>query len=247
MRRRISKALVGAALTASLVMPQLASAFEFVPEDLEWAAWPEYCKAVYVTQFIGARSKWGREYPRSQVEYHRARLGEETFIHVHHYCAGLAWFQRAKLEPKRNARAYLLDRANEEMTYTFDRIPETSPLYPTIAANLAQVCKELGQTESAIAVMKRALKAQPKDPRPYLGLSVLYRDLGRSDLAREILLEGNEALAGDSIEIHYNLGLLYAEAREYDLAVEHAKKAYEGGYPLPGLADKLRRAGRWQD
>lgn len=46
-------------------------------------------------------------------------------------------------------------------------------------------------------------------------------------------------------EIHYNLGLLYVAQTKYTNALEHAKKAYSAGYPLPGLRNKLITAGVW--
>jgi tetratricopeptide (TPR) repeat protein len=53
------------------------------------------------------------------------------------------------------------------------------------------------------------------------------------------------ALDPGSAETHYNLGLSYMERGEYELANRHAQAAYSLGYPLPGLRDKLRSAGKW--
>ena len=55
---------------------------------------------------------------------------------------------------------------------------------------------------------------------------------------------GNEATGGDSPEIHYFLGLAYLNLKDLDLASEHARRAYDLGYPLPGLRNKLAAAGR---
>jgi tetratricopeptide (TPR) repeat protein len=49
----------------------------------------------------------------------------------------------------------------------------------------------------------------------------------------------------DSAEAHYNLGLLYVEEARFDDALVHANRAYDLGYPLPGLRAKLTRAGYW--
>jgi Flp pilus assembly protein TadD len=53
-------------------------------------------------------------------------------------------------------------------------------------------------------------------------------------------------LSPDSAEAHYNVGLLYTDRKEYARAREHAKRAYELGFPLPGLRRKLERAGEWE-
>lgn len=50
----------------------------------------------------------------------------------------------------------------------------------------------------------------------------------------------------DSLNGHYNIGLAYLEAKQYDLANQHAQRAYQLGAPLPGLRDKLMRAGHWK-
>jgi tetratricopeptide (TPR) repeat protein len=54
-------------------------------------------------------------------------------------------------------------------------------------------------------------------------------------------------LKPDSADAHYNIGLLYAELRKFEQALEHAHAAYKAGYPLPGLRQKLERAGKWRE
>lgn len=49
----------------------------------------------------------------------------------------------------------------------------------------------------------------------------------------------------NSAEVHYNIALLYLDTGKTTLAVEHGHKAYELGYPLPGLKDKLVKQGVW--
>lgn len=44
-------------------------------------------------------------------------------------------------------------------------------------------------------------------------------------------------------EAHYDLALLYLERGNNEQALEHAKVAYDRGYPLPGLKKKLRKLG----
>jgi Flp pilus assembly protein TadD len=47
--------------------------------------------------------------------------------------------------------------------------------------------------------------------------------------------------------INYNLGLLYMKKKDYEQANTYAKKAYELGFPLPGLKNQLMEAGKWND
>jgi tetratricopeptide (TPR) repeat protein len=72
--------------------------------------------------------------------------------------------------------------------------------------------------------------------------------LQRKGLPREAVEKYQRAIALDpgSINAHYNLGLAYLDLKEYAKANEEAQKSYALGAPLPGLRDKLVRAGAWK-
>jgi len=50
----------------------------------------------------------------------------------------------------------------------------------------------------------------------------------------------------ESADAHYSLGLLYFDAGNFESSRKHARAAYEAGYPLPGLRNKLEAVGQWQ-
>jgi Flp pilus assembly protein TadD len=52
-----------------------------------------------------------------------------------------------------------------------------------------------------------------------------------------------EAFAPNAAELQYNMGLLEVDRHNYDAATKHAIKAYQLGYPMPGLRKKLAEAG----
>jgi len=60
-------------------------------------------------------------------------------------------------------------------------------------------------------------------------------------------LDAASRLAPDQATIQYNLGLMYVKKKEYDKASAHAQKAYALGFPLPGLRNKLKAAGKWRE
>jgi tetratricopeptide (TPR) repeat protein len=60
-------------------------------------------------------------------------------------------------------------------------------------------------------------------------------------------LEAASKLVGNDPNLHYNLGLAYFDLKDYDRALLHAQQAYKLGFPLPGLRDKLKKAGKWRD
>ena len=40
---------------------------------------------------------------------------------------------------------------------------------------------------------------------------------------------------------------MYVKKKEYEKASAHAQKAYALGFPLPGLKNKLKAAGKWKE
>lgn len=52
-------------------------------------------------------------------------------------------------------------------------------------------------------------------------------------------------LMPNSADVHYNLGLYYLDTNKLNLALSHGHKAYELGFPLQGLKDKLKKRGVW--
>ena len=52
-----------------------------------------------------------------------------------------------------------------------------------------------------------------------------------------------EELGLNSAELHYNLGLLYLDLKNTEKALSRANKAYQMGYPLPGLRMRLEKLG----
>lgn len=92
----------------------------------------------------------------------------------------------------------------------------------------------------------RAVSYRPDDPL----VRILYADqlikTGKRDAAAEQLGVA-EQNANDSATVHYNLGLLYLDLKDYDRSVEHARKAYELGAPHSALKNMLAEAGKWRE
>jgi len=89
---------------------------------------------------------------------------------------------------------------------------------------------------------ERALAFTPDDPLLYMIWGNYVFRNKEYDRAVTIYKEA-ERLSPQDPEVQYNLGLLYAELKDYDKAREYAIKAYSKNYPLPGLRNKLKRAG----
>ncbi len=92
----------------------------------------------------------------------------------------------------------------------------------------------------------RARRFNPRDGNVRLLYGIHLMLTSRHEDALEEM-EQALRLMPNSAEVHYNLGLLHVGTGNLDVAEEHARRAYDLGYPLPGLRDKLRDAGRWDN
>jgi hypothetical protein len=134
--RKAAKRIVTASVAAGLLLPKILLAFDFTPTPVEWASWPDYCKARYVTTEVGKRSAYASMFPLAGVQRWQTLIGDATFGAVHHYCHGLVLLRRANMARSEQERLSLLRNAESECRFTFERIPPTSPLYREIAMNM---------------------------------------------------------------------------------------------------------------
>lgn len=225
-----------------LVVPATARSYSFTPTESEWLAWPEYCQARYSTTLWGSRSKYGTRVSEA-VQAHWESSAGEAYTHLHHYCAGLAYLNRSRVETNESEVAHLLTMAAAEMTYTLERVHPPNMLYPEIAVNLAMVHHYSGDNDTALQILDKLIADRPDSASAYTAKSIIYKEAGKKEQQEQILLEGNRAVKGTSAEIHYFLGLYYLHHKDYPNAVAHAKDAYRLGYPLPWLRQKLAQAG----
>ena len=95
---------------------------------------------------------------------------------------------------------------------------------------------------SADCYFDRALRFSPNDPvvRMLLGMHYAIRDRHQEALEAYRIAEQRMPMAA---ELHYHMGLTLIELGQYDDAKAAAKKAYDNGYPLPGLRRKLEKLG----
>lgn len=103
-----------------------------------------------------------------------------------------------------------------------------------------------GAAHSVECYLIRAETYTPDDGMVKLiyGLYFLKHGQPQQALAK---LEEASALDGNDANIHYNLGLAYFDLKQYDKSLAGAHRAYALGFPLPGLRDKLKRAGKWRE
>jgi tetratricopeptide (TPR) repeat protein len=92
----------------------------------------------------------------------------------------------------------------------------------------------------------RARQFAPDDVNVYLNEGYYFWKKGEKQRA-QAAWEAALTVDPDSADAHYNLGLIFFDAGQYQAASQHAQAAYAEGYPLPGLRRKLEKIGQWRN
>jgi len=99
--------------------------------------------------------------------------------------------------------------------------------------------------KSAECYFKRAIMFMPEDGQVHLAFAMFRHKQGHPESALESYQEAIQLMPNSS-SAHYSIGLLYIQRKDFASARKHAWKAYELGYPLPGLRNALQRRGEWR-
>jgi tetratricopeptide (TPR) repeat protein len=228
-------------LFAGLYAPS-ALALQFWPSEIEWASWPDYCRARYVVSAAGRSSRFVQQVSPSESALWEKRMGDAWYA-LHHHCASLIYTQRAQHAKTKKERDYLLDVSIRNYLFTLERTPKENGMYPEMLTRMAMSYDLLGDIPHAMETLDTAIQLHPTFMSAYATKAMIFRRRGELSKAREILQAANAATNGESAEVHYSLGLLYLEEGDIDAAQEHARIAYSRGYPLPGLRRKLAAGG----
>jgi len=133
-----------------------------------------------------------------------------------------------------------------DIAYTLNRFPNHHrALYSMMRFNLSLDNRPAaGNRRSPECWFDRAMRFKPDDGTVRMIYGIYLHKISEPEAAVGRYEEAL-ALLPDSAEVHYNMGLTYLELNQLDDSFEHASKAYELGYPLPGLRRRLAAAGAW--
>ena len=92
-----------------------------------------------------------------------------------------------------------------------------------------------------------ATKAELRDALRAAGFDIRYHNTHDDDVERALREPADLVVVAGGDGAVGKVAFAYADMKEYDKAIEHAKAAYALGHPLPGLRDRLKRAGKWVD
>lgn len=108
-------------LLSGLLFASHASAVKpFAPTLPEIRMLPPYCAA-----------RLGAPGAAASADSWKQRLGAENYLHIHHYCYGLNFMNRARAAANKNDRKYYLQQAVNNFNYVLQRWSPTYQLSGT--------------------------------------------------------------------------------------------------------------------
>lgn len=244
--RLVLRAVLSLSVAGALAPSALGAGWGFTPSAQDWETWPQYCRVQY-SYINRGQNQYGDYYPDTAIAAWRAMIGEQTFQALHHYCKTMIILKQLRLQSDPKERKYLIGVALDDGEFTYVRADPHSIVYPAVSSVMAEARFANGEVDEAVAILRRAIDAQPTRFEAYATLAKYYREQHHLDQAVAVVTQANDATHGDSAEIQYSLGLLNLELGNVDAAVVNATQAYSRGYPLAGLREKLAKLGRWPD
>lgn len=175
------------------------------------------------------------------VDYRTVSPYTISFVEVRHFDRGVETL-------KKGIKATVAG----DIAYTLRAFPN----HPRALRSVAELQRRNGGVTppdlgySAECWFDRAIAFRPDD----IDVRVVYsfeliRD-GKVEQARPHVIHAEkliDALATPNPRWNYNIGLLLHDIKEFDRSLAHARKAYELGFELPGLRNKLKGSGHWRD
>lgn len=149
-----------------------------------------------------------------------------------------------------NTKRYSIEQLTAEISYTLGMFPNhpdallaISRLEKLAGGKLPQAAASIFMPRiSTYCFFDRALRFRPDDKAVHLSYAIYLHQQGRNQQALEQYLIAEPAYR-ENRYFHYDIGLLYAEMKNWDKAAEHARLAYAEGVDFPALRQKLEKAG----
>tara|TARA_R110002110_G_scaffold415858_2_gene658576 strand:+ start:10939 stop:11526 length:588 start_codon:yes stop_codon:yes gene_type:complete len=119
------------------------------------------------------------------------------------------------------------------------------PNHPIALQHISSLAMQVEKNSRAQKYFDRAIKLYPQESATYALYGIFMHKI---ENYHEAVALYQQAISIDNspAEYHYNLGLSYLALQQYDQAYQSAQKAYNLGYPLPGLKNQLVAEGAWK-
>ena len=102
--------IASTALSSMLMVPWAHSASQLTAAEI--AMLPDYCQARWAGKDTAAFKSW------------KQRLGASNFIHIHHFCIGLHFMNKAPMEFDAKEKKFMLQKAVRNFDYVLARWPK---------------------------------------------------------------------------------------------------------------------------
>lgn len=155
-----------------LTQPLFAAAMPYAPTDAEVAALPKFCAV-----------KFKRPGPNSEAQF-----GRKNWIHMHHYCHGLKFVNRARNYPK-ESRGFLV-QAKGEYEYVFKATEPTFWFRPQMYVEMARIHVQLREKTAAQERLTDAIRLNPRYEPAYTALINLLKEDGAQATVLELATQG---------------------------------------------------------
>ena len=162
--------IIGAASGSSFVIA-------YPKSDQDFAALPKYCHV---------RMR-GTEAESKVVD---KRFGHRTFIHLHHYCSGQDYLNKAKVSIDTEKQTLLLSKAVRQFEYIAKHVPSGSVILPENYYNKGIAMKLKKNIPGALSSFQRSIELNKKYTRAYSAISDIYIEAGDKSAAVNILKQG---------------------------------------------------------
>jgi tetratricopeptide (TPR) repeat protein len=119
------------------------------------------------------------------------------------------------------------------------------PNHPIALPLMSQICEQWKSPTCMLDdYFRNAIAINPKAPETYVIVGIHLHRVGQYSKAIENYQRALQ-LDPNLMNAHYNLALAYLKTKQFDLANDHAQRAYALGASLPGLRHMLEEAGHW--
>jgi tetratricopeptide (TPR) repeat protein len=156
----------------------LAQEYHSYPNEQELASLPPYCKEKILNKNREENLMWSN------------RFGEDSWIHMHHYCQGLNNINRYYRAQNARDKKYIIATAISNFNYMVDHLPANSVLLGEVFYNRGRADLMAGSTPEGIRDLYKALELNPRIPQPYLALADEFQIAKNKEKALKIVSEG---------------------------------------------------------
>ena len=190
------------------------------------------------TENYGASQCGSLENGYGPFDYRTAPADKKRLVEGAHFTPGVEFLRGGKTS----------STPGGDISYTLRAFPNHARALMSMI-KLAEREKTDKPYQSAYSVscwLDRAERFKPDDAYVKAVYGIYLSRKGDKRKALEKLHEAQE-LGIPSPNIDYNIGLIYFDLGDYEKSLQSAHRAYAGGFNLPGLKEKLKRAGKWTE